>query len=330
MDSAERARLGALRDAMQHQLLRGVIPFWVEHAADPEAGGYRTNFDEQGNHLGTPEKYLNTQARLLWWFSRLKRAFPGTAIYGELAARGADFLYAHFWDERYGGWYWKVRSDGSSLDDAKITYGQSFAIYALSEHHCATGDTRALRFADHTFELLQTYAADTLYGGYHENLERDWVVAPQGMQGGDRKGLDTHMHLMEAFTTLTAASGAHIHRRKLFELLQLISMRMIDPETGSGLNQFDLAWRPLPAVSLNRTWNAERVGAQEKPFDTTSYGHNIELVWLLHRALRPPPATWRHIALCSSDCSTTACATALTGKSGAFTATGRAMAKQWS
>ena len=58
-----------------------------------------------------------------------------------------------------------------------------------------------------TFDLLQKYCADTHYGGYYENVNRDWSPEEGGFAGGDRKGLDTHMHLMESFTTLYAASG---------------------------------------------------------------------------------------------------------------------------
>jgi mannobiose 2-epimerase len=94
------------------------------------------------------------------------------------------------------------------------------------------------------------------------------------------------MHLMESFTVLCEASGAELHRRKLLEVTDLIAARMIDPATGCGLNQFDLAWNSVPALSLKRTWNAERFGEQPaQPTETTSYGHNTELAWLMRRAL---------------------------------------------
>jgi mannobiose 2-epimerase len=117
-------------------------------------------------------------------------------------------------------------------------------------------------------------------------MEVDWTPAPGGFSGGDRKGLDTHLHLMEAFTSLYLASNKEIHKRKLIEIIKLISAKMVDHEAGSGLNQFGLAWNSLPAINIKRTWNAEREG--EKPADpteTTSYGHNTELVWLMVRAL---------------------------------------------
>lgn len=280
-------RIEALHDEISQHLAGGIIPFWLARAWDDEFGGYRTNFDEHGEPLDTSEKYLNTQARLLWWFSTLYRHHPHLAQAHDLAARGFAFLRAHFWDEARGGWYWKVGRDGSRLDDGKVVYGESFAIYALSEYSLATGDERGLMYAAQTFDLLQKYAADTQRGGYYENLEPDWSPAPPGFAAGDRKSLDTHMHLLESFTTLYAASGAEIHRRKLLEVANLIVTRMIDPATGCGRNQFDLDWQPIPAIAIRRTWNAERAGdAPAIPTDTTSYGHNVELAWLLNRALQ--------------------------------------------
>jgi cellobiose epimerase len=190
-------------------------------------------------------------------------------------------------DNKNEGWRWKVKKDGSPLDDGKIVYGQSFAIYALSDYYISTGDRRGLEYAEKTFDLLQKSCADTHYGGYYENLEADWATAEGGFSAGDRKGLDTHMHLMEAFTSLYQASGKELHNRKLMEIIKLIMGKMVDHTFGSGLNQFDLAWNSLPAINIKRTWNAEREG--EKPADpteTTSYGHNTELVWLTVRALK--------------------------------------------
>ncbi len=263
----------------------GIIPFWSERVEDAVHGGYLTNFGAGGEPLETPYKYLNTQCRLVWWFSHLVRA-RGLEENARLARHGVDFLIDRMWDEAAGGFVWKCARDGSCPDRGKVVYGQSFAIYALSEYTLATGDPRGLEYASRVFELLQVYCADTCNGGYLESMDRDWAAEEPGFAGGDRKTLDTHMHLMEAFTVLFLCSGSQLHRRKLVEVIDLIVRRMIDPDSGCGLNQFDLEWRSVPALALKRTWNAERFGEQPaQPVDTTSYGHNTELAWLLGRAL---------------------------------------------
>ncbi len=275
-----------LLSEMEKHLEQGVIPFWCARAVDPEQGGFRTNFDRNGAPLPCPEKYLNTQCRFIWWFSTLCRRYPSDPQYGRMARDGVDFLIRHFWDGANGGWYWKTHADGSPLDTAKIGYGQSFAIYALSQYALCVGDARGLDYASRTFDLLQKYAADTLHGGYAENLDTAWTPFPDDQGGVNRKGLDTHMHLMEAYTVLYQASKAEIHRRKLLQLIELIRTRMINTAQSCGRNQFDEDWNPLPAIAITRTWNAERNGpGTAEPIDTTSYGHNVELCWLIHRAL---------------------------------------------
>lgn len=280
-----RDQLAHLHQAISGHLIRGVIPFWADRARDADHGGFRTNFDAAGRSTGTPVKYLNTQCRLVWWFSQLHRqdAVVGWDTY---ARAGVDFLLQHLWDHQHGGFFWTCAADGSALDQGKVVYGQSFAIYALSAYHLATGDERGLRHAGAVFDLLQRQCADTRHGGYREYFDRAWQPERPGFAGGDRKTLDTHMHLMESFTTLYEASGDEVHRRKLLEVVDLIAARMIDPDNGCGLNQFDLAWRSVPALALKRTWNAERFGEQPaQPIETTSYGHNAELSWLMRLAL---------------------------------------------
>ena len=276
------------REEISSVLFDRIIPFWNARSIDQEKGGYLLNFDENGEPYGTTDKYLVTQSRMLWGFSHLSKWKTGAEReqLRQYARQGLDFLLEHFWDSRYGGFYWQVDRQGNPIDRAKLTYGQTFAIYALSEYALRFGDPVALEYAEKTFDLLQIYAADTLYGGYYENLEENWERAEGGYYAGDRKSLDIHMHLMEALTTLYEASGKEIHRRKLQESIDLILLRMVNRESGYGYNQFDLAFHTIPAINIYRTWNAERETNETiaAPEDTTSYGHNVELSWLLDHA----------------------------------------------
>lgn len=275
----------ALEELRRH-LETQIIPFWRERARDAEYGGYLTGFNVEGDHIGTDEKYLNTQCRLLWWFSTLARRFPEDRIYPDLASHGFSYIASRFYDTYEGGWYWKTDRSGRILDDAKIVYGQSFAIYALAAYARALEDARAGELAAETFSALQNHAADNRHGGYLENLDRRWAPLSGEPEGAGRKSLDTHMHLMESFTSLAALTGKPHHRRRLHEVSALILDRMIDSRSGCGGNHFDDAFQPVPAIALQRTWNAERRGAPaRKPAFTTSYGHNLELCWLFRLAM---------------------------------------------
>jgi len=141
-------------NAINEQLQNGIIPFWLERSWDNEHGGFLANFDSQGRLLPNPEKYLNTRARLVWWFSRLSRRYPERSEFIELARKGVDFIIQHFWDNDNEGWYWKVERDGKLIDGGKVLYGQVFAIYALSEYTLAVGEERSSALEHRTFDLL--------------------------------------------------------------------------------------------------------------------------------------------------------------------------------
>lgn len=273
-------------DQITRHLEEGLIPFWLGRGIDKEYGGYLTCFDGKGVPNFSTEKYIVTQTRMIWGMSIFYEKYPENKELPEAARQGVNFFIKHFWDKEYGGWYWKVKRDGSLLDDGKVVYGQSFAIYALSQYTLSTGDPVGLEYAEKTFELLQKYCADSQRGGYYENLEGNWELSEPGFPAGDRKSLDIHMHLMEAFTTLAQCSGKEIHKRRLEEVIQVILNKMIKAESGCGLNQFDLSFKPIPAINIRRTWNAERASGETiaAPVDSTSYGHNVELAWLLNRA----------------------------------------------
>lgn len=286
MDAESSNRLTLVREKIFRHFSEGIVPFWAERGIDAEFGGYLTNYDADGRWIAEDtDKYIVTQTRMIWGFSMFHQRFPAGRRYQDYAAQGVDFFIDHFWDMERGGWFWKVKRDGSLMDAGKVVYGQSFAIYALSQYYLATGDRRGLEYASLSFDLLQHYCADNARGGYYENLEPDWRLSAPGFHAGDRKSLDIHMHLLECFTALYQASGLNIHRRRLEEVIHILLKHMIDPVAGCGLNQFDLDFHPVPPIAIRRTWNAEREGELAAgALDTTSYGHNLELAWLLLQA----------------------------------------------
>ena len=272
-------------EEMRAHLQEGIIPFWLKRGIDHTYGGYLTCIDENGIPTSDTDKYIVTQTRMIWGFSAFGGFYKDQCLL-EAAKQGVDFFIKYFWDSKYGGWFWKTARDGQVIDKGKLVYGQSFAIYVLAEYHRHTGDPVSLDYARKTFDLLQKYSADTLHGGYYENLEPDWTASPSGFAAGDRKSLDIHMHLMEAYTVLAQCTNEEIHLRKLEEVTQLIMDKMINKSTGCGLNQFDLDFNSIPAINIKRTWNAERETGQtiKQQIDSTSYGHNLELAWLFDRA----------------------------------------------
>jgi len=193
------------------------------------------------------------------------------------------------WDREHGGFYWMLDRRGNVKIDRKIIYGHSFAIYSLSEYTLATGDPRGIEYAGKVFDLIQKYCVDSMYGGHWEMFHRDWTLCGPGSQGGDRKTLDVHMHLMEAYTTLYECSGQEVHRRKLLEAIDLLLYRIIHPVYRTGIPQFYGNWTIAPQIKFDIVWGWDRFsseGQKGNATDNTCYGHNAEFAWLLIHALK--------------------------------------------
>ncbi len=293
--AAVRACLAEVEQHLHDELL----PFWIERSPDLEVGGFLTHFDRNGAPTGDTTKTLVSQLRMIFTMASAHRAGLGAGRCAELARHGVDFVVEHFWDAARGGWNWICDRAGTPTVCDKVMYGQTFGVYAMSEYGLATGDPRGREWAERTFDTIQKYATDTRYGGYLELFKPDWQPQEPGDWGGDRKSIDVHMHLMEAFTTLYELTGQPLHLRKLREVMQVLFDRMLDAEHGTGIAQLGLDFTPLPAILFKTVWGADRdADTGARPLNNTSFGHNIEFAWLLlHTAdiLGEPRDTYRTV-----------------------------------
>jgi len=275
------------REAENH-LVNELLPFWTNRMKDETNGGYLTHFDKDGKDTGEDEKSLIAQTRCLYTISSAHRAGYGEGKYASLAKHGADFLINNMWDKEFGGFFWMMDRKGNVKIDQKIIYGHSFAIYSLSEYTLATGDQRGIEYAGKVFDMIQKYCVDSMYGGYWEMFHRDWTICGPGSQGGDRKTLDVHMHLMEAYTTLYECTNQEVHRRKLLEDIDLLKNHIIHPVYKTGIPQFFKDWTVAPQIKFDIIWGWDRFseeGRKGNATDNTCYGHNAEFAWLLIHAL---------------------------------------------
>lgn len=283
-----REEVTRLRDEAVNHLVNELLPFWTSRMVDQKNGGYITHFDKEGKDTGEDEKSLIAQTRCLYTLSSAHRAGYGDGKLADLAKHGADFLIDKMWDREHEGFYWMMDRKGNVRINKKIIYGHSFAIYSLSEYTLATGDRRGIEYAEKVFDLIQKYCADTMYGGYWEMFECDWTLRGPGSAGGDRKTLDVHMHLMEAFTTLYECTGKDVHRRKLLEVIDILQNRINHPEYRTGIPQFYKDWTIAPQIKFDIIWGWDRFtgeGQKVNVTDNTCFGHNAEFAWLLIHAL---------------------------------------------
>ena len=279
----------SLREEAEYHLNNELLPFWTKRMIDSRNGGFITHFDKDGTDTGEDEKSLIAQTRCVYTLASAHRDGYGEGKLAGMAKHGVDFLINRMWDHEYGGFYWMMDRKGNVKIDKKIIYGHSFAIYSLSEYTMATGDQCGIEYAEKVFDLIQKYCTDTMYGGYWEMFDRNWTLCGPGKHGGDRKTLDVHMHLMEAFTALYECTGKDVHRRKLIEIIDILLYRIIHPRYKTGIPQFYMDWKIAPQIKFDIIWGWDRFtgeGQKANVTDNTAYGHNAEFAWLLIHALK--------------------------------------------
>jgi mannobiose 2-epimerase len=252
----------------RQNLQQGILKFWTDHAIDREHGGMIGWLDRQGKPIPPGTKSLTQQARIVWTFSAAYRQFP-EPNYKDVATHTLRFLREKMWDPRFGGFYWLVDGDGRPMDVKKHLYGESFAVSALAEYALAFHDARARREALDLFRLIDRKAHDDANGGYHEAYAWNWFPLAGDLTLGahGRRSTQTHIHLLESFTTLHLATQDAKVRARLEELLDLCLNKIVDSDQGYARLYFADDWQPADS-------------------DRSSYGHDMELSWLLTEAAK--------------------------------------------
>lgn len=259
----------------RQNLQGGILRFWIDHAIDREYGGMIGWLDRKGNPIPPGTKSLVQQSRVVWTFSAAYRQFP-EPVYKEAARHTLQFLREKMWDKKNRGFYWLVDREGRVLDGKKHLYGESFAIYALAEYARAFNDRAAREEALALFQLIDRKGHDDANGGYREAFSMDWQPlkndATLGSRG--RKSMNSHIHLLESFTTLYLATHDSNVRRRVEELLKICTEKIVDVREGYARLYFTDDWKPADS-------------------ETSSYGHDIELNWLLTEAAEALGGEWQ-------------------------------------
>ena len=248
------------------ELNNHILPFWL-NMADREKGGFYGRMDGNNNLLPDSPRGGILNARILWTFSSAYNLLKDSN-YREAAEHSAAYILQHFFDKDFGGTFWSLNADGSPLDTKKQVYSQAFFIYALVEYYMATGEKDILEMAITLFHLIEKHSFDEVGNGYLEAFDQQWNLLDDlrlsEKDANEKKTMNTHLHILEAYTNLYRAWKNPLLEKQLHNLINLF----LDHFISSHSNHL--------VLFFNDTWSSK--------YDITSYGHDIECSWLLYEA----------------------------------------------
>ena len=246
-----------------------ILRYWSDNMVDNVNGGFLGERDCNEQIVPNAQKGAILNGRILWTYSKAANTF-GNDSYRELAKRAFDFICKYFYDKKNGGFYWSLNADGSAADTKKQAYAESFVMYGLSEYYILTKDQRAIDLAYETYRLIEKHFRDPKFGGYTEACAADWSPSNDLRLSSKEmnlpKTMNTHLHILEAFTNLYRAKPSPELRQSIVHCINIFKDKIIDPQTGHFKLFFAMDW------SVPEAFKAE------------SYGHDIEGAWLIYEA----------------------------------------------
>jgi cellobiose epimerase len=261
------ARLTKLKSEAKAELMNNILPFWMNRMIDSIDGGFYGRIDGNGHIQEDADKGCVLNARILWTFSSAYRVL-GSPEYLRIAEISKNYLIDHFFDSEYGGVFWLLDHKGHMKDGKKQIYAQAFAIYGLTEYYRVTRDADCLKKSKDLFRLIEKYSFDKNLNGYLEAFNREWHetgdLRLSAKDANEKKTMNTHLHVLEAYTNLFRIWPDEILRNQLKNLILVFFNKIINSQT------FNLS------MFFDEEWNDKT--------DLVSYGHNIESSWLLYEA----------------------------------------------
>lgn len=245
-----------------------ILDWWSYRMIDLEQGGFLGRIDGHGIPILQAPKGVILNARILWTFSAAARVYPDRKFYIHLAERAREYFRKNFFDGQHGGVYWMLDAAGSPLETKKQIYAQAFAMYALTENYLLTRDAQILEQSYEFFLEIEKHSRDREKGGYLEAFARDWSALPDvRLSEKDTqaaKTMNTHLHILEAYTNLFRSRPKDDVGDALYKLIRLFLDKFIAAESGHLHLFFDEDWQ-LKSHEI-------------------SFGHDIETSWLLVEA----------------------------------------------
>jgi mannobiose 2-epimerase len=247
--------------------LKNILTYWISNTLDEEYGGFVGQIDNDNHVIPHANKGIILNTRLVWTFANVCNYYQNDT-YKPCAGRAYTYLKTYFKDPKNIGVFWELDYSGTPVNKRKQIYAQAFAIYALSAYYQCSGNEDAKNWAVEIYEQIECYANDRIKGGYIEAFAEDWSpIADMRLSYKDMnasKTMNTHLHLLEAYTELLKIHPSNDLHKNLYNLVRIFIDKFVN-HTTFHCNLF-----------FNDDWLLQT--------QTVSFGHDIETAWLLIEA----------------------------------------------
>ena len=247
--------------------LEQILSYWMLNTIDTASGGFIGQVDANNKPNPQAPKGSVLNSRILWTFSAAYNHSKNPP-YLLLAKRAYEYLIDYIIDKEWGGVYWTVDYKGNPLDTKKQLYALAFSLYAFSEYYKCAGDEKAKQWAIQLYHTSEEKSYDKIKGGYIDAFSRDWKTMDDSRLSAKdlnaKKTMNTHLHILEAYTNLYRIWPADELKKSLEGLIGNFLDYIVDKETNHLVLFFDENWNRMPGP--------------------ISFGHDIEAAWLLQEA----------------------------------------------
>lgn len=249
-----------------NQELYNILEYWSTEAIDEDTNLFFGEIDHYGTKNPDANRGIIMYSRIMWTFSSAARFYKDSE-YLQTANKAKSYIETYFFDKENGGYFWELDSEGKIVLNKKQVYAQAFVIYAYSEYYLATGDKKALETAMNLFNIMESKCYDSIHGGYFEAYSNTWDrLADVRLSSRDLnlpKGMNTNLHVLEAYTCLYEATKDAKVGNALRNLIDIYSTKIID-KNNHIIIFFKEDWTPQTTE--------------------VSFGHDIESSWILWEA----------------------------------------------